>query len=190
VKAVPGLLEGTVVFEPEPRCAAVTRTFDAEVVSAVGVDSRGLVQECQWRTTKGVVVGLHVRRDGGEGLLVRCAHGSVLDVAVDLRPASSTYKLWMSAVLDDLDHRSVWLPPGLAHGFQTLSETSDFCLRTTRVRRAEHETTIRYDDPDLAIPWPLDPKTVTNGKNVPGSTSVVSIALIEPYLGDWFGALQ
>lgn len=188
MKATPGLLEGTVVFEP-----TLHRTpegfqaviFDAEVAAAAGIDPRGFVEESQCRTSRGAVMGLRVRTDGGEGLLVRCAHGAALDVAVDLRPGSATYRLWMTVVLDDVGHRSVWLPPGLAHGFQALSEVSDLCLRTNRVHRAEHETTIRYDDPDLGIPWPLTPRQA--GGNGP---SVVSLALIEPLLNDWFGALQ
>jgi dTDP-4-dehydrorhamnose 3,5-epimerase len=108
----------------------------------------------------------------------------VVDVAVDLRPSSPTYRLWMTVVLDDVAHRSVWLPAGLAHGYQALSDTADVCARVTRVDRPERELTIRYDDPELDIPWPL-PVTIVSARD----NGAPALAAIEPLLGDWFGAL-
>ena len=130
-------------------------TFDAEVADGVGLDSRGLVQDCQTRTPRGGVRGLHLRTDGGEGKLVRCVNGSVVDVAVDLRPLSPTYRQWMTVVLDDDSSPFRLAPPRLAHGYQALTETADVCCRLNRIHRHEYEITIRHDDPDLAIPWPL-----------------------------------
>lgn len=188
VKASLGLLSGTVVFEPIVRPdeqGYVVCTFDAELTGAVGLDSAHLVQETQTRTARGAVRGLHVRTDGGAGHLVRCTHGAVVDVAVDLRPASPTYRLWMTVVLDDLHHRSVWLPAGLAHGYQALTETADVCCRVNRIERTEYELTISYDDPELAIPWPLA-VTGVSGRDA----TAPALAVIEPMLGEWFGALQ
>lgn len=187
MKALPGVLEGTVVFEstscPDPQ-GFVVRTFDAEVAYAAGLDPHSLVQEIQSRSWRGAVRGLYVRTDGGDGKLVRCPVGAVLHVAVDLRPTSTTYRSWMTLVLDDVDHRSVWLPPGLAHGFQALSETADVCARVNRVHVPDHDAVIRHDDPDLAIPWPL-PVTWLPDRD----RAAPSLSVVEPMLGDWFGAL-
>lgn len=188
MKALPGVLFGTVVFEPVPHPddqGFVTRTFDAEVAYAAGLNPRTLVQDSQTRTKLGVVRGLHVRTDGGEGKLVRCSSGAVVDVAVDLRPTSPTYRLWMTVVLDDVDHRSVWLPAGLAHGYQALTDTADVCCRTNRVHQPEYDAVIAHDDPDLAIPWPLPVSGLAErDRNAP------TLAVMEPMLSDWFGALR
>lgn len=182
-----GLLSGSVVFESSQRRdeqGFVVDTFDAGVACAAGVDSRELVQETQTRTVRGAVRGLHLRTDRGVGHLVRCTHGAVVDAAVDLRPASPTYRLWMTVVLDDVDHRSVWLPAGLAHGYQALTPTADVCCRADRLERPGYEVTIRYDDTELAIPWPL-PVTALSRRDSLAPT----LASVEPMLQAWFGAL-
>jgi dTDP-4-dehydrorhamnose 3,5-epimerase len=185
VKALVGLLYGSLVFEPASRPAVGDDvcTFDAEVATAAGLDADGLVQEFQTRSRRGEVRGLCVRTDGGEGKLVRCSSGSVIDVAVDLRPSSPTYRLWMTVMLDDLDHRAVWLPAGLAHGYQALTETADVCWRVNRVHRPECETTIRYDDAELAIPWPLP--VIERRRD----DQALALAVVEPMLTEWFGAI-
>lgn len=188
MRAVPGALDGMVVFEPTPfrdERGFFTRTFDAEVATSAGLDPRTLVQDSQSRSSCGVVRGLHVRTDGGEGKLVRCSSGQIVDVAVDLRPASPTYRLWTALLLDDVDHRSVWLPAGLAHGFQVLTGTADVCYRIDRVHQPDHDAVIRHDDPELAIPWPLPVRGLSaRDRDAP------SLAVVEPMLGDWFGALM
>lgn len=187
MKALPGVLDGTIVFEPIPirdERGFFTRTFDAEVAASAGFDPRTLVQDSQSRSARGVIRGLHLRTDGGEGKLVRCAHGAIVDVAVDLRPTSPTYRQWMTVVLDDVDHRSVWLPAGLAHGFQVLTATADTCYRIDRVHQPGYDATIRYDDPDLGIPWPLSVSGLSQrDRDAP------PLAVVEPMLGEWFGVL-
>jgi dTDP-4-dehydrorhamnose 3,5-epimerase len=188
MKAVPGVLAGTIVFEPtrqQDALGSVSCTFDAEVACTAGLEARDLVQEIHTRTRRGGVRGLHLRTDGGDGKLVRCTRGTVVDVAVDLRPTSPTYRLWMTVVLDDIEHRSVWLPAGLAHGYQALSATADVSCRVSRIQRPEHETVIRHDDPELGIPWPL-PVMFIDGRD----ESAPALAVVEPMLGDWFGALR
>ncbi|WP_088289167.1 dTDP-4-dehydrorhamnose 3,5-epimerase [Kineosporia sp. A_224] len=184
MKAAPGPLAGSVVFEPAPvhdERGFFTRTFDAAVAAEHGVDPASLVQDSQSRSRHGVLRGLHVRTDGGEGKLVRCASGAVLDVAVDLRPWSPTYRRWMSLRLDDADHRSVWLPPGLAHGFQVLSDVADVCYRIDRVHAPGCETAIRYDDPDLGVVWPLPVTDLS-----PRDRAAPAFRDVESRLGDWF----
>jgi len=182
---LPGPLVGTILFEPTPvrdERGFFTRTFDAEVARAAGLDPASLVQDSQSRSGGGVVRGLHLRTDGGEGKLVRCAHGAIWDVAVDLRPGSATYRQWMSVQLDDEDHRSVWLPAGLAHGFQALTSTVDVCYRIDRAHQPGHDAAIRYDDPELGIRWPLPV-----GEMSERDRSAPSLAELEPRLADWFG---
>ena len=185
MKAVEGTITGSIIFEPTPHRddrGFFTRTFDADVALAAGMDPAALVQDSQSRSSRGVIRGLHMRTDGGEGKLVRCAAGAVVDIAGDLRPESPTYRLWMSVILDDVDHRSVWLPPGLAHGFQALSMTADVCYRIDRSYQPGFDAAVRYDDPELAIPWPLPVHGISErDRNAP------SLAELESHLGEWFG---
>jgi dTDP-4-dehydrorhamnose 3,5-epimerase len=81
-----------------------------------------------------------------------------------------------------VDYRSVWLPPGLAHGYQALTEVADVCARVNRVRVFEHEAVIRFDDPELAIPWPLSVTGLTARDE-----AAPSLAVVEPMFSDWFG---
>lgn len=188
MRALPGVLDGTVVFETTPQRddnGSVALVFDAEAATAVGIDPRGLVQESQWRSSRGAVRGLYVHPGGGEGKLVRCSHGAVLDVSVDLRPDSPTYRLWMTLVLDDVEHRSAWLPPGLAHGFQALTATADLCCRSNRGDRPERDAVIRPDDVELAIPWPLPVRGLSERE-----LTAPSLAVVEPMLSEWFGPVR
>jgi dTDP-4-dehydrorhamnose 3,5-epimerase len=146
------------VFEPTPVSddrGFFTRTFDAKAAAEAGLDMASFVQDSQSRTFAGVVRGLHYRNDGGEGKLVRCSYGRVYDVAVDLRPSSPTYLRHQAVVLDDVDHVSVFLPAGLAHGLQALTDVADVCYRIDAEHRPEADAGIAWDDPDLAIGWPL-----------------------------------
>ena len=102
-----------------------------------------------------MVRGLHVRTGDGEGKLVRCSHGAIFDVVVDLRPASPTYRTWLSFDLDGESQQSIFIPAGCAHGFQSLSEPADTFYRINRLHDPTEDLTIAYDDAELAIPWPL-----------------------------------
>jgi dTDP-4-dehydrorhamnose 3,5-epimerase len=184
MKALPGQLHETIIFEPTPfrdERGFFTRTFDASVAAEAGLDPFSLVQDSQSRSGHGVLRGLHTRTDGGEGKLVRCSSGAVYDVAVDLRPGSPTYRRWMAVQLDDVDHRSVWLPAGMAHGFQVISEVADICYRIDRPHRPGTDATIRYDDPELAIPWPL-PVTGLSARD----REAPVLRALEPMLEVWF----
>lgn len=153
----PGELHGVLVFEPTPVSddrGFFTRTFDTKAAADAGLDVASFVQDSQSRSFGGVVRGLHYRRDGGEGKLVRCSYGRVYDVAVDLRRSSPTYLRHQAVVLDDVDHVSVFLPAGLAHGFQALTDVADVCYRIDAVYCPEAEAGIAWDDPQLAIAWP------------------------------------
>jgi dTDP-4-dehydrorhamnose 3,5-epimerase len=149
---------GALRFRPEPHAddrGFFSRTFDAEVVRSVGIDPNGFVQDSVSRSCRGVVRGLHVRSGRGEAKLVRCSFGSVFDVIVDLRPTSPTFRNWKSFELRDDEQMTLFVPAGCAHGFQALTEPADVSYRIDRAHDPSEDVAIRFDDPDLAIDWPL-----------------------------------
>ncbi len=120
-----------------------------------GVPS-AFVQDNHSRSRRGTVRGIHFQTHPGQGKLVRCARGSVLDVVVDLRRGSSTFGEWESFVLDDVHGHQLWIPIGFGHGFCVLSDEADFVYKCTNYYDAETESGIRFDDPDVGIEWPDD----------------------------------
>lgn len=157
-------LPGVVLFRPEPvrdERGFFSRTFDADVARHAGVDPTRFVQDSLSRSSYGVIRGLHVRVGRGEGKLVRCSYGQVYDVVVDLRPGSPTYRTWTSFDLDGDRQTSVYIPPGCAHGFQALSEVADTSYRIDRRHDPSEDLTIAWDDPELAVDWPLPPATMS-----------------------------
>jgi len=126
------------------------REFDAAVGAPVA-----FVQDNHSRSARGVLRGLHFQRGANaQGKLVRVAAGAVFDVAVDIRPGSATFGRWVGVELSADNHRQLWIPPGLAHGFLVLSDRADFLYKTTAYYDPAAEGAVRWDDPDLAIAWP------------------------------------
>jgi dTDP-4-dehydrorhamnose 3,5-epimerase len=151
-------LSDVLLFCPEPRRderGFFTRTFDAGVAAAHGLDPPAYVQESQSRSGHGTLRGLHGRAGAGEAKLVRCARGVILDVLVDARPSSPTYGRHQGFRLDDEQFRMLYVPRGFLHGFQVLSEVADICYRIDRPHDPTEDLSVRYDDPDLGIAWPL-----------------------------------
>jgi dTDP-4-dehydrorhamnose 3,5-epimerase len=151
-------LTGVLVFVPTPHHddrGVFTRTFDATVAATYGVDARAFVQDSQSRSRQAVLRGLHGRAGEGEAKLVRCARGAVHDVVVDARPASPTFGRHESFRLDDEQFWHLYVPAGLLHGFQVLTAEADVCYRIDRAHDPAEDRAVRYDDPDLAISWPL-----------------------------------
>ena len=150
-------IAGALLLIPTPHAderGFFCRTFDAEVARAAGIDP-AFAQDSLSRSTRGVVRGLHVRRGDGEAKLVRCSYGAVFDVIVDLRPTSPTYRNWESFELCDIDQTSLYVPVGCAHGFQALTDPADVSYRIDRPHDPAEDVSIAFDDPELAIPWPL-----------------------------------
>jgi dTDP-4-dehydrorhamnose 3,5-epimerase len=115
------------------------------------------VQDNHSRSAKGVLRGLHYQTPPhAQGKLVRVTQGSVFDVAVDIRRDSSTYGRWVGVELSAANHRQLWIPPGLAHGFLVTSESADFLYKTTGYYQPKAEGSVRWNDPQLAIAWPLN----------------------------------
>ncbi|APG26452.1 dTDP-4-dehydrorhamnose 3,5-epimerase [Syntrophotalea acetylenivorans] len=114
------------------------------------------VQDNHSRSTKGVLRGLHYQVKQSQGKLVRCVVGEVFDVAVDLRKGSPTFGQWVGVRLSAQNKRQLWVPEGFAHGFLVVSDVAEFLYKTTDYYAPEYERCIVWDDPDLAISWPLE----------------------------------
>ena len=126
------------------------RAFDAAIGRAIT-----FVQDNHSRSAKGVLRGLHFQlAPHAQGKLVRVTQGSVFDVAVDIRRDSPTFGRWVGLELSGANHRQLWIPPGLAHGFLVTSESADFLYKTTDYYQPASERAVRWDDPRLAIEWP------------------------------------
>jgi dTDP-4-dehydrorhamnose 3,5-epimerase len=155
---------GVRLFTPVPHFderGFFCRTLDVEDIRAAGIDAAAFSQDSISRSALGVIRGLHVRRGVGESKLVRCSYGAVYDVVVDLRPASPTYLNWVSFELDGASQVSVYVPAGCAHGFQALTEPADVSYRIDRPHDPAEDVSIAFDDPQLAIPWPLPPSRMS-----------------------------
>lgn len=149
------------VLVVEPRVYGDARGFFQESFNArafrdaTGVDMP-FVQDNHSRSVRGVLRGLHFQVQQPQGKLVRVVRGAVFDVAVDIRPESPTVGRWVGVELSEENHRQLWVPPGLAHGFLVLSECADFLYKTTDYYAPQHERSLRWDDARLSIAWPLD----------------------------------
>lgn len=120
-----------------------------------GVDI-DFVQDNHSKSGLGVLRGLHYQIEQAQGKLVRVSQGEVFDVAVDVRKSSNTFGQWVGVVLSADNFRQLWIPPGFAHGFLVLADDTEFLYKTTDYYAPEYERTIQWDDPDLAIEWPVE----------------------------------
>lgn len=143
----------------EPKVFGDTRGFFMETWQAARYRQAGMperfVQDNHSRSRRGVLRGLHYQLAQPQGKLVWVTRGAVFDVAVDIRQGSPDFGRWYGCVLDDVDHRQLYLPPGFAHGFCVLSEEADFFYKCTDYYHPQSERGIAWDDPDIGIDWPL-----------------------------------
>ncbi|MEV4525846.1 dTDP-4-dehydrorhamnose 3,5-epimerase family protein [Streptosporangium sp. NPDC049304] len=165
-------IDGVLLFVPTQHRddrGLFTRTFDATLAAAHGLRPEAFVQDSQSRSRLGTIRALHGRGGRGEAKLVRCARGAVHDVLVDARPDSPTFGRQMSVVLDDETFVHLYVPPGLLHGYQALTEQADVCYRIDREHDPAEDVSVRYDDPDLAIGWPLPVTAISERDLAAGS---------------------
>ncbi|EWS98580.1 dTDP-4-dehydrorhamnose 3,5-epimerase [Pseudoalteromonas sp. SCSIO_11900] len=130
-------------------------TFQSERYKAAGINAN-FVQDNRSRSTKGVLRGLHFQKHKPQGKLVTVTEGQVFDVAVDLRPHSVTFGEYESTLLTGENKRQFYVPPGFAHGFCVLSDIADFQYKCTDYYDPNDESGLLWNDPSLAIQWPLD----------------------------------
>jgi dTDP-4-dehydrorhamnose 3,5-epimerase len=160
MRSVSAKIPGLIVVEPsvfsDERgffCETYRREWHAEAGIPEDVD---FIQDNHSRSTRGVLRGLHFHVGDGVAKLVRCARGRILDVAVDLRRGSPTYGRWEGVELDEQSMRELYVPVGFAHGFCVLSDVADVLYKQSAYYAPELERAIVWDDPDIAIEWPLE----------------------------------
>lgn len=144
----------------EPRVFGDARGFFYESFNARAFEgqtniSTAFVQDNHSRSAKNVLRGLHYQLNQPQGKLVRVIAGEILDVAVDIRAGSPTFGKWVSDTLSAENKKQIWVPVGFAHGFMVLSEFAEVLYKTTEYYAPEHERCIVWNDPDIAIDWPI-----------------------------------
>jgi dTDP-4-dehydrorhamnose 3,5-epimerase len=150
-------LDGLVLLEPAvhgDERGFLVETFSAPAWRELGVEAE-FVQDNHSRSRAGILRGLHFQTRPGQAKLVRCSRGRIWDVAVDLRRDSPTYRRWEGHELDDERHRQLFIPAGFAHGFCVLSEIADVHYKLSSLYDPATEAGIAWDDPDLAVQWPI-----------------------------------
>ena len=150
-------LEGVLILEP--RVFADERgffmeTFHAQRYRGAGVPTT-FVQDNFSRSVRGTLRGLHFQEPHAQGKLVQALTGQVVDVVVDVRRGSPTFKRWIAVALSGDEPKQLWIPPGYAHGFCVISESADFVYKCTTPYAPESERSIRWNDPELDIAWPV-----------------------------------
>ena len=157
----------------EPRVFGDDRGFFYEswnrrAFAAAGIDV-DFVQDNHSRSRRGVLRGLHYQVERAQGKLVRAVAGEVFDVVVDLRRSSPAFGRSLGVVLSAANKRMLWVPPGFAHGFLVLSEEAEFLYKTTDYWFPEHERTLLWSEPALAIDWPLAGPPLLAAKDAAGT---------------------
>lgn len=123
------------------------------------------VQDNQSVSYKNVLRGLHYQKPNGQGKLVRVTHGSIFDVAVDIRTESPTFKQWVGVELSADNKKQLWVPDGFAHGFLALTDMVTVQYKVTEYYNKAHEKSIRWDDPTINIKWPLSDNPILSEKD-------------------------
>jgi len=162
MKMIPTELNGCCILEPivhgDDRGFFV-ESWNSDTFSKMGLNL-DFVQDNHSRSSRGVLRGIHYQIKNPQGKLVRVTHGSVFDVAVDIRRDSPTFGRWTGVELSAENKRMFWVPPGFGHAFLVLSEDADFQYKCTEFYSPENDRGIRWDDPDVGIKWPTEPGTM------------------------------
>lgn len=159
MEVIPTRIPDVLILEPRVHGDArgfFLESFNAQTFHGVTGMDVTFVQDNHSRSSRGVLRGLHYQIRHPQGKLVRVSHGSVFDVAVDLRRSSATFGQWVGAELSGENFRQMWIPQGFAHGFLVLSETADFLYKTTDYYAPEHERSLLWNDAQVGVDWPLD----------------------------------
>ncbi|MDO5624841.1 MAG: dTDP-4-dehydrorhamnose 3,5-epimerase [Pseudomonadota bacterium] len=165
MQAIPTAIEGVFIVEPQVFGDArgfFMESFNQRVFAQATGAQVNFVQDNHSRSRKGVLRGLHYQVEQPQGKLVRVTQGAVFDVAVDIRRASPTFGRWVGVELTADNHRQLWVPAGMAHGFAVLSDSADFLYKTTDYYAPQHERSIAWDDPAIGIDWPLAAHGITD----------------------------
>lgn len=160
-------LPGIVIIEPKLNAdqrGYFFESYQLKRYQALGIDQT-FVQDNVSRSCKNTLRGLHYQSKNQQAKLVSVLRGEIFDVAVDIRPHSPTFKQWIAVVLSDQNHKQLYIPAGMAHGFYVLSEVADVHYKCSDYYNSEYETGIIWDDPELAIEWPLQAEPLLSEKD-------------------------
>jgi len=179
VQVLPTILREVLIVEP--KVFGDERGFFLEVYNRETFVKHGLpaefVQDNHSGSQKGVLRGLHYQIRRPQGKLVRALRGAIYDVAVDLRRGSAQFGQWVAVELSAENKRQLWVPPGFAHGFLTLTEFAEVSYKVTELYAPQHERSLLWNDPALGIPWPLEGDPILSAKDRQG----VALAAAETY---------
>ncbi|MCR5323439.1 MAG: dTDP-4-dehydrorhamnose 3,5-epimerase [Lachnospiraceae bacterium] len=157
MKIIEAPLKGVYIIEPKvfgDHRGWFMETWSRKAFEELGFDYDFVQDNHSFSARKGTLRGLHFQKGAySQAKLVRCVRGSILDVAVDLRHDSPTYKKWSGIELSAENHRELLIPRGFAHGFVTLTDDVEFLYRVDNGYAPEHEASIRYDDPEIGVDW-------------------------------------
>ena len=179
MQVLPTKLQDVVIVEP--KVFGDERGFFLEVYNQATFAKLGLptqfVQDNHSGSQKGVLRGLHYQIQQPQGKLVRVLRGAIFDVAVDLRRGSKQFGQWVGVELNAENKRQLWVPPGFAHGFLTLTEFAEVSYKVTQLYAPEHERSLLWSDPALGVEWPLEGEPTLSAKDRAG----VPLAEAETY---------
>jgi len=151
-------IEGVLIVEPKvhgDERGFFLESWNARTFARLGLDL-DFVQDNHSRSQRGVLRGMHYQQPNAQGKLVRVVSGAVFDAVVDLRQSSPTFGKWVGVELSAANHRMLWVPPGMAHGFLCLQDGTDFLYKCTDYYDAASEYALLWNDPQVGIEWPLD----------------------------------
>ena len=171
MKAIPTAIPAVLIIEPKVFGDArgfFFESFNQRAFSQATGLNVNFVQDNHSRSAKGVLRGLHYQIQQPQGKLVRVVRGAVFDVTVDICKSSATFGQWVGVELTEDNHRQLWIPPGFAHGFYVLSDNADFLYKTTDYYAPEFERSLVWNDPKIAIAWPLDTQPIVSTKDARG----------------------
>ena len=163
-------LAGAFIVEPKlwkDERGSFFESWNARDFEAAGIPA-SFVQENQSKSAKGVLRGLHFQNPNPQAKLVRVVSGAVHDVIVDLRRSSATFGHWFAVELSSENRRMLWVPEGFAHGFLSLTDEAELFYKCTEYYSPSDEWTLAWDDPDIAIEWPLERAPILSGRDANG----------------------
>jgi dTDP-4-dehydrorhamnose 3,5-epimerase len=170
MRAIPCSIPDVLMLEPKvfgDDRGYFYESWNRRTFSELGIDVE-FVQDNHSKSQKNVLRGLHYQIEHAQGKLVRVTAGEVYDVAVDMRRSSPSFGKWVGFALSAENKRMAWIPPGFAHGFCVTSDFAEFLYKTTDYWSPAHERTLLWNDPQLAIPWPLAGEPLLAAKDVVG----------------------
>lgn len=170
MKIIPTAIPEVLLLEPKifgDERGFFFESWNRRTFAELGIPA-DFVQDNHSKSQKNVLRGLHYQIEHAQGKLVRVTVGAVYDVAVDLRRSSPTFGQWVGFTLSAEDKRMAWIPPGFAHGFCVTSDSAEFLYKTTDYWSPAYERTLLWNDPQLAIPWPLTGEPLLAAKDVAG----------------------